>query len=196
MIHQSLSPRLSHFATLISKRATPTRLLSHPHRSFIASMSGNAHTAMDEVKGGAFVRTESTYRDWIRADGTSDFAAEAGRYHLYISYACPWASRCLAMRTLKGLEDVVSLSVVGSKFEKTRPDDDEDKHHGWTFHTDDEEAGCIPDPFGAKTIREIYEKVGDTAHKYTVPVLFDKKTKKIVNNESSEIMQMFNKVSE
>ena len=158
-------------------------------------MATVAHTAMDETsKSGEFVRTASVFRNWVRATPKSseDYPAEAGRYHLYVSYACPWASRCLFVRSLKGLEDVISLSVVGSVFEKTSSNP-KDLHKGWTFLTAEQEAGCIPDEvMNAKTIRELYEMCNDTLGKYTVPVLFDKKTKMIVNNESAEIIRMFN----
>jgi putative glutathione S-transferase len=152
-----------------------------------------AFTAMDEVKGGAFVRSESIFRQWVKADGSTKFAPEKDRYHLYVSYACPWASRCLLVRAFFGLEDVISLSVVGSKMEKTSPDP-EDKHHGWHFKTPEEEEGCIPDPIhNFKTIRDLYVHYKDSHGKYTVPILFDKKLDCIVNNESAEIIRMFNK---
>ena len=180
---------------LSSCNAQRSDIRSSLRKTFAASMSTVAHTAMDETsKSGAFVRTESVFRKWVRASpqGPNDFPAEQGRYHLYVSYACPWASRCLFVRSVKGLEDVISLSVVGSVFQKTSKDP-KDLHKGWTFLSADEEAGCIPDDvMNAKTVRELYEKCNDTLGKYTVPILFDKKTKMIVNNESAEIIRMFN----
>eukprot|EP00511_Aplanochytrium_stocchinoi_P008453 CAMPEP_0204857370 /NCGR_PEP_ID=MMETSP1347-20130617/20634_1 /ASSEMBLY_ACC=CAM_ASM_000690 /TAXON_ID=215587 /ORGANISM="Aplanochytrium stocchinoi, Strain GSBS06" /LENGTH=342 /DNA_ID=CAMNT_0052004747 /DNA_START=192 /DNA_END=1220 /DNA_ORIENTATION=- len=154
----------------------------------------SAHTAMDEVShDGTFVRTETVFRNKISNEQGSKFPAEKGRYHLYVSYACPWASRCLAVRALKGLEDVISLSVVSAVFAKTKPEDEADTHKGWVFVRKDEEADAIPDTvMGAKTIRELYELNNDTLGKYTVPILFDKKQKVIVNNESAEIIRILN----
>eukprot|EP00510_Aplanochytrium_minuta_P009634 CAMPEP_0184058860 /NCGR_PEP_ID=MMETSP0956-20121227/9585_1 /TAXON_ID=627963 /ORGANISM="Aplanochytrium sp, Strain PBS07" /LENGTH=335 /DNA_ID=CAMNT_0026354079 /DNA_START=80 /DNA_END=1087 /DNA_ORIENTATION=+ len=155
--------------------------------------STKAHTAMDEVQNGAFVRTETTYRNKISKNQGAEFPPEKDRYHLYVSYACPWASRCLTVRALKGLEDVISLSVVSAVFKKTKPEDEKDTHKGWVFVDEKEEKGAIPDPLNqAKTVREIYENNNDTLGKYTVPILFDKKKNVIVNNESAEIIRMFN----
>lgn len=137
--------------------------------------------------GGRFVRTQTQFRNWITADGSAGptgqagFKAEAGRYHLYVSLACPWASRTLMIRTLKGLEDMISISVVHPLM----------LEHGWTF---EEGEGVIGDPiFKARYLHEIYTAVKpDYTGRVTVPVLFDKKTKTIVNNESSEIIRMLN----
>ena len=137
--------------------------------------------------GGRFVRTQTQFRNWITADGSAGptgqagFKAEAGRYHLYVSLACPWASRTLMIRTLKGLEDMISISVVHPLM----------LEHGWTF---EEGEGVIGDPiFQARYLHEIYTAVKpDYTGRVTVPVLFDKKTKTIVNNESSEIIRMLN----
>ena len=137
--------------------------------------------------GGRFVRTQAQFRNWITADGSAGptgqagFKAEANRYHLYVSLACPWASRTLMIRTLKGLEDMISISVVHPLM----------LEHGWTF---EEGEGVIGDPiFQARYLHEIYTAVKpDYTGRVTVPVLFDKKTKTIVNNESSEIIRMLN----
>ena len=137
--------------------------------------------------GGRFVRTQAQFRNWITADGSAGptgqagYKAEASRYHLYVSLACPWASRTLMIRTLKGLEDMISISVVHPLM----------LEHGWTF---EEGEGVIGDPiFKARYLHEIYTAVKpDYTGRVTVPVLFDKKTKTIVNNESSEIIRMFN----
>lgn len=137
--------------------------------------------------GGRFVRTTAQFRNWITADGSagptgeSGFKAEAGRYHLYVSLACPWASRTLMMRTLKGLEDMISVSIVHPLM----------LENGWTF---EEGEGAIADPiFNAHYLHEIYTQVDPNyTGRVTVPVLFDKKTKAIVNNESSEIIRMLN----
>ncbi|MDO5078780.1 MAG: glutathione S-transferase family protein [Streptococcus minor] len=137
--------------------------------------------------GGRFVRTQAQFRNWITSDGSAGptgqagFKAEAGRYHLYVSLACPWASRTLIMRALKGLEDMISVSVVHPLM----------LENGWTF---EEGEGVVADPiFQARYLHEVYTAVQpDYTGRVTVPVLFDKKTKTIVNNESSEIIRMFN----
>ena len=137
--------------------------------------------------GGRFVRTQTQFRNWITADGSAGptgqagYKAEANRYHLYVSLACPWASRTLMIRTLKGLEDMISISVVHPLM----------LEHGWTF---EEGEGVIGDPiFQARYLHEVYTAVKpDYTGRVTVPVLFDKKTKTIVNNESSEIIRMLN----
>ena len=123
--------------------------------------------------GGAFQRTNASFRRQI---GSEDFPAEAGRYHLYVSYACPWAHRTLIFRVLKQLENVISVSAVEPLM----------LERGWTF--------AQPDPLTkASALYEIYQKA-DAAYtgRVTVPVLWDKKTRQIVNNESSEIIRMLN----
>ncbi|CAK9151635.1 unnamed protein product [Ilex paraguariensis] len=152
-----------------------------------------AHSSLDEMsESGAFMRTPSSFRNLISQDPNSPFPVEAGRYHLYISYACPWASRCLAYLKIKGLDKTISFSSVKPIWGRTK---DTDEHMGWVFPASDtEEPGAEPDHLnGAKSIRELYEFA--SAHysgKYTVPVLWDKKLKAIVNNESSDIIRMFN----
>ncbi|RYG92703.1 glutathione S-transferase family protein [Loktanella sp. IMCC34160] len=138
--------------------------------------------------GGAFVRTTTTFRNWITADGSAGptgeagFKAESGRYHLYVSYACPWAHRTLIFRALKGLEDHIGVSVV-------HPDMLSD---GWTFSTDF--PGATGDLlFGSEFARDIYLRADPKiSGRVTVPILWDKVTKTIVSNESSEIIRMFN----
>jgi putative glutathione S-transferase len=127
--------------------------------------------------GGAFVRRESQFRDRVTADGSSGYRAEAGRYHLYVSAACPWAHRTVIFRTLKRLEGAISMTVVD-------PVMGED---GWGFGQD-------PDPLtGARYLREIYAKAKpDYTGRVTVPVLWDRRTGTIVNNESAEIIRMLN----
>lgn len=137
--------------------------------------------------GGRFVRRESVFRNWVTADGSpgpsgsGGFKAEPNRYHLYVSLACPWAHRTLIFRKLKGLENLVSLSAVGS-FMGAK---------GWSF---DPGPGVIPDTvIGARYLSEIYLRA-DPAYggRFTVPVLWDKDRRTIVSNESSEIIRMFN----
>lgn len=130
---------------------------------------------------GEFLRKDSQLRSWISADGSTAFPAEAGRYHLYVSYACPWAHRTIIMRTLKGLEDVIGLTVV----DPIRDD------KGWAFR---EVPGAGPDPInGFAYLSEAYRAtVPDYDGNVTVPVLWDTRTRQIVNNESSEIIRMLN----
>jgi putative glutathione S-transferase len=151
-------------------------------------------SSLDETHNGEFKRTESSFRHFISRESGAEFPPEAGRYHLYISYACPWASRCLAFLKLKGLEHAIGVSVTKPRWGQTKPGVDE--HWGWMFPTegDDSVPGATPEPFHkAKSIRDLYEiaSSGYTG-KYTVPVLWDTKTNRIVNNESSEITRMFN----
>lgn len=141
--------------------------------------------------GGRFIRSDSQFRNWVTVDGSpgptgeGGFKAEPNRYHLYISYACPWASRAMIMRSLKGLEDIISISAVNPLMAE----------HGWTF---DPAPGVIPDPImDADYMYEIYTKAEpEYSGRVTVPVLWDKKKNTIVNNESSEIMRMFNSAFE
>lgn len=131
---------------------------------------------------GEFKRKSSTFRSWITKDGSSGFPAEAGRYHLYVSLACPWAHRTIITRKLKGLEECISLNVVDYMMGEK----------GWKFSPDVQDA-TADTVNGFEHVREIYflaEK--DYQGRFTVPVLWDKKTKTIVNNESSEIIRMLN----
>ncbi|KAI3956753.1 hypothetical protein MKW92_027019 [Papaver armeniacum] len=152
-----------------------------------------ARSSLDEMADtGAFKRTPSTFRNFVSRDPSSTFPAESGRYHLYISYACPWASRCLAYLKIKGLEKAISFSSVKPVWARTK---ETDEHMGWVFPTSStEEPGAEPDHLnGAKSARGLYELASaNYTGKYTVPILWDKKLKTIVNNESSEIIRMFN----
>lgn len=157
------------------------------------SLSTMARTAVDETaNSGAFVRSPSAFRSFISKDQGSTFLPESGRYHLYISYACPWACRCLSFVMLKGLDKAISFTSVKPKWERTK---ESDTHMGWVFPVSNmEESGAEPDPLhGAKTIRDLYELASaNYSGKYTVPVLWDKKLQTIVSNESSEIIRMLN----
>ncbi|MBP2315807.1 glutathione S-transferase family protein [Azospirillum soli] len=126
--------------------------------------------------GGAFVRPETQFRQWVKADGSTPYRPEAGRYHLFVSLACPWAHRTLIMRALKRLEGVIGVSVVDPLMGK----------EGWTF--------AEPDPVtGSTRLYEVYAKAKpDYTGRVTVPVLWDKKTGTIVNNESAEIIRILN----
>lgn len=137
--------------------------------------------------GGRFQRQDSAFRNWVTADGApgpsgeGGFKAEAGRYHLYVSLACPWAHRALIFRALKGLEAMIDVSVVNWLM----------LDKGWTFAQGE---GVVPDPIGgAQYLHEVYTRADPHyTGRVTVPVLWDKATATIVNNESSEIIRMFN----
>ena len=133
---------------------------------------------------GAFQRIDSRFRDRITADGSSGFKAEAGRYHLYVAYGCPWAHRTLIFRALKKLDGAISVShaIPGLKAQ------------GWTFEANPAFPECVPDTVnGFHYLHEAYSASEPRyTGKVTVPTLWDKKTKRIVNNESSEIIRMLN----
>jgi putative glutathione S-transferase len=139
-----------------------------------------------ETKG-HFKRAASQFRNWVTHDGkagptgTGGFQAEAGRYHLYVSLACPWAHRTLIFRKLKKLQDLISVSIVDPLM----------LENGWEFH---EQDGATADHlFGSKALSEVYVRADPHySGRVTVPVLWDKKTGTIVNNESAEIIRMFN----
>jgi len=137
--------------------------------------------------GGKFVRSQAQFRNWVTADGApgpsgdGGFEAEVGRYHLYVSYACPWAHRTLIFRRLKGLEEAISISVVHWYMAED----------GWTFAPGPD---VVPDSVNnAEFLRDVYLAADDNySGRVTVPVLWDKKRRTIVSNESSEIIRMFN----
>lgn len=130
---------------------------------------------------GKYVRKESQFRDWISADGSTGFQAEADRYHLYISYACPWACRVLIFRQLKKLDKVIGLSIVDPFMAE----------HGWTFTNNE---NCIADSVNhADYLHQLYT-LADPHYsgRVTVPVLWDKQRKTIVSNESADLIRMLN----
>lgn len=131
---------------------------------------------------GSFNRAPSSFRNTIEKG--SKFEAEKDRYHLYVSYACPWATRTLITRKLKGLEDLISVSVVSPHMGE----------HGWPFASVDPFEDADVDPlYGSQHIKDLYLKAEpEYAGRFTVPVLWDKKHETIVNNESSEIIRIFN----
>ncbi|MGR3512438.1 MAG: glutathione S-transferase family protein [Paracoccaceae bacterium] len=145
-------------------------------------VDGQWHDVWYDTKstGGKFVRSTAKFRNWITPDG--EFPAEPDRYHLYVSYACPWAHRTLIFREIKGLRDLITVSVV-------HPDMLSD---GWTFASD--YPGASGDTlYGLPFARDIYTKADpQISGRVTVPILWDKKTETIVSNESSEIIRMFN----
>ncbi len=134
-----------------------------------------------EKTGGKFKREESVFRDWITADGSSGFKAEPGRYHLYVSMVCPWAHRALLFRKLKGLEDVITLDRTSYAMDR----------EGWSF---DPDRGSDGDSLhGAGHLHEIYTAADpDYTGRVTVPTLWDRERETVVNNESAEIIRMFN----
>lgn len=169
-------------------------------------MTTKARDALAETTGdGSFARKASTYKETISTDHPI-FKPEGGRYHLYISLACPWANGTYALLKLKGLQEMIGVSIVHPVWQRTKSDDPDDKHAGWVFrNTTDEPVvpvsgygsiacdGVVPDNInGARSIRELYELSNDTSGKYTVPVLWDKTTRTIVNNESTDILRILN----
>ncbi|WP_458094720.1 glutathione S-transferase family protein [Roseomonas sp. WA12] len=138
-----------------------------------------------KASGGRFIRKDSAYRNWITPDGApgpsgeGGFVAEPGRYHLYVSLACPWAHRALIMRARKGLQDAITLSVVHWHMGKD----------GWTFA---EGPGVIPDDVNhADFLHQVYTAADPQySGRVTVPVLWDKRRGTIVNNESAELIRM------
>ena len=137
--------------------------------------------------GGRFKRSESQFRNWVTANGSAGptgragFKAEAGRYHLYVSYACPWAHRTLIMRALKGLEDMISVSVVGIIM----------LENGWTFDQADGSSG--DHLMGHSFMHQVYTSADpEYTGRVTVPVLWDKQENTVVSNESADIIRMLN----
>ncbi len=128
--------------------------------------------------GGHFVRHDSSFREWIEPDQRARFPFEAGRYHLYVSYACPWAHRTLIVRKLKQIESAIDVSVVHWLM----------LEEGWVFNAE------YPDAVNqAQRLYEVYKLAkSDYTGRVTVPVLWDKRDKCIVNNESADIIRMFN----
>lgn len=152
-------------------------------------IDGKWHAGEIDTKktGGRFIKKDSQFRNWITKDGSagptgsSGFKAQAGRYHLYVSLACPWANRTLIVRTLKGLEELVSISIVSPYL----------LDNGWSF---DSFKKVTADPvIGAKYLYPLYTHVDPHySGSVTVPVLYDLVEDKIINNESSEIIRIFN----
>jgi putative glutathione S-transferase len=135
----------------------------------------------DESVEGAFVRQGDAFRDWVRADGSTAYAPEFGRYHLYVSLACPWAHRTIIVRALKGLEDAIGMSVVDPVRDEL----------GWAFRQVDE--ATTGDPVnGFDYLAQAYQLMDPHYHgRVTVPVLWDTQTKRIVSNSDDDIMRMF-----
>ena len=140
-------------------------------------MSKTAQFPKESGKTGTFERQRSVFRDWVRDDASADFPAEAGRYHLYVSLACPWAHRVILGRVLLGLEDAIGLTVVDPIREA----------RGWRFTGEGDPVN------GFRFLREAYLATDPTFEgRVTVPTLWDTQTGQVVNNESSEILRMLN----
>ena len=146
-------------------------------------MATNSQFPDETSDAGEFARQEDAFRSWISADGSTPFAAEAGRYHLYVSLACPWAHRSLIVRNLKGLQSAIGLTVVD-------PVRDE---RGWAFR---DGPGYSHDPVnGFKFLGEAYRAAKpDYRGRFTVPVLWDLRTRQIVNNSEDDLCRMFDGV--
>lgn len=181
---------------MMTKNDDVTKEKSYPET---ANNSNGGEGERDESDSG-----KNVYRNWVCSDPGSKYIPEDNRYHLYVSYACPWAHRTTMVRALKGLEDVIGITYVHPTWQYTNPDQDE--HRGWVFGSTEEKTftntsgvGSFPSSWGevdpimnARSIREIYEKVNDTIGKFTVPILWDKSLNTIVSNESAEIIRMLN----
>ena len=144
-------------------------------------MTGRPQFPNEQSATGEFTRQDDAFRDWVTADGSSRYPAASGRYHLYVSWACPWAHRTIIVRKLKRLEPVVGMTVVD-------PIRDE---RGWAFR---EGPGHSPDPInGFRFLSEVYRATDpDYRGRVTVPVLWDTVTKRIVSNSDDDLMRMFN----
>ena len=135
----------------------------------------------EQADDGEFERQDDEFRDWVRADGSTPYLPESGRYHLYVSLACPWASRTVIVRKVQRLEDAISMTVVD-------PIRDE---RGWAFR---DGPGYSRDPVnGFEFLREAYEATDPNFRgRITVPVLWDRQTRRIVNNSEDDLCRMFN----
>jgi glutathionyl-hydroquinone reductase len=144
-------------------------------------MASKAQFPEEQAESGEFKRQEDAFREWVSNDGSTPYAATAGRYHLYISLACPWASRTLIVRNLKGLQEAIGVTVVD-------PVRDE---RGWAFRNG---PGHSVDPVnGFEFLSEAYYAMDPTFKgRVTVPVLWDRQTRRIVNNSEDDICRMFN----
>lgn len=146
-------------------------------------INGTWHDQWYDTKtsNGEFVRKESQFRHWITSNSSSDFPAEADRYHLYVSLACPWAHRTLVMRALKGLQNIITVDIVDPLM----------LENGWSFRKDSLANGDTQ--LSANYLYQIYtHEDPDYSGRVTVPILWDKKQQRIVNNESADIIRMLN----
>ncbi|KAH9940329.1 glutathione S-transferase [Amylocystis lapponica] len=176
-----------HKASLASPRLHPCFSLNRTFIQRVMSTTKDVSSQSDiakmaKEKDGSFKRKDSQFRSTIEKGGK--FAPEKGRYHLYVSYACPWATRTLIVRKLKGLEEIIPVTVVSPHMGE----------HGWPFAKADAYPGTDADPlYDSEHVKDLYLRVAPNYDgRFTVPVLFDRKTETIVNNESSEIIRIFN----
>jgi glutathionyl-hydroquinone reductase len=174
--------------------------------TFVVARAAKSTAMADTDAKGAFVRAVSGFRHMVAPD--SPFPPESRRYHLYMSYACPWANRILTALYLKGLTDHVGVSVTHPSFARTRPEDPDDTHVGWMFRAPGDaplvaatgrrvpcDDALVPDPYyHSHSVRDLYAQTTDgvVAKRFTVPVWWDTQTKRVVNNESSEILRFVN----
>ena len=177
-----------------SSRPSTSARTGPPAGSYVAGLLAKGEWRNDRYDtrstGGEFVRQDSAFRNWVTRDGapgptgTGGFPAEGGRYHVYVSLACPWAHRTLILRALKGLEEVISVSVVHPHM----------LDNGWEFRDCDAGGFETGDPlYGQRYLWELYVRAGpEYSGRVTVPVLWDKERRTIVNNESAEIIRMLN----
>jgi glutathionyl-hydroquinone reductase len=135
-------------------------------------------------KDGAFLRPQSAFREWITRDGSSGYPAEAGRYHVYTAFNCPWAHRVLIYLAIKGLEGAIGVSHAIPSI----------RTEGWHFGRDPNYPDCLPDTVNGFTVLHQAYTATDPHYtgKVTVPTVWDKKTRRVINNESSEIIRMLN----
>ncbi|KAL1758456.1 glutathione S-transferase [Schizophyllum commune] len=179
---------MSIYARFLACSSQPRLSLSHPpsrkQRTMTTQLDIGTRVQTDE--DGSFVRPASSFRNFIEKGGK--FAPERDRYHLYVSYACPWATRALIVRKLKGLEDIIPFTAVSPRMGKD----------GWPFRREDDEESIFPaadaDPlYQSAHVKDLYFRADPNfSGRFTVPVLWDKKLHTIVNNESSEIIRIFN----
>ncbi len=146
-------------------------------------MSVRAQFAEETAADGSFVRQDDVFRDWVRADGSTAYPVERNRYHLYVSLACPWASRTVVVRRLKGLEEAIGMTVVD-------PIRDE---RGWRFGDGASPRDGEPDPlYGWQLLAQAYAATDPQYRaRVTVPILWDRRTERIVSNSDDDIMRMF-----
>jgi len=205
--HVPKHPGLRHSRVAIVAAACSVRRGGRLVLCCVAAMTSGARTALDEVdSAGNFARTAAAWTGCTVERG-GRFEPEAGRYHLYVALGCPWANGALTALYHKGLEGVISYSVVHPTWARTRPDDADDTHCGWHFKAPGDEpvpnalghganecdSALVPDTVnGFKTLREVYELAGDEGGKYSTPVLFCKKERTIVSNESMDILKILN----
>jgi putative glutathione S-transferase len=197
---QSVSEETDHTAKSISTAGTIGNIHSKNNCANPKDLSDSESNSFQ----GTSILSNTGWRNLICQHEDSKFQPELDRYHLYVAHACPWSHRTTIVRNIKGLQKVISITYVHPTWQYTKPDVDD--HRGWVFGSKDGEpltntsgVGCFPSSWGeedevthSKTIRDIYEKCGDTTGKYILPILYDKKEGTIVSNESSEIMRMFN----